>query len=204
MREFEAELEEIRQICDGERYQWETERVRERCSGRPLILYGAGAIGVSVERILRRYHVQAACFCDKNKSGIQADTGLPVISPRQMADQYPDSNIIVCSVNYKDEIIQELRALGIDPQRILLRGTLHLHEMAYDDILPHLEGYRETFNLLGDEQSKRILMDRIKCYLTSFPITYSPPGHQYFDPEIISLNEKEIFVDGECIPGIPQ
>lgn len=201
MNKFEAEIEQIRQTCGSAEFTQQIQKIRELFSGKPLILCGAGTIGDSVAQLLTRYHVKVNCFCDKSKSGVQKNNGIPIISPHQMISQYSDANIIVCSVNYKEEIIQELICLGIPAEQIYCRDTLHLHEMVYEDFIPHLAGYQRTYSLLQDDMSKKILLERIKCYLLSSPITSSNTERQYFDPEIITLQPEEIFVDGGMYTG---
>ncbi|MBD5456948.1 MAG: FkbM family methyltransferase, partial [Lachnospiraceae bacterium] len=81
------------------------------------------------------------------------------------------------------------------------RDTLHLHEMVYEDFVIHLAGYRRTYSLLQDDWSKKILLERIRCYLLSSPITSSGAEKQYFDPDIITLIPDEILVDGGMYTG---
>ena len=201
VKKFENALEHIWQVCNGEDFIQETQRMRELLTGKPLVLYGAGTIGDSAARLLTHYHIVVDCFCDKNKSGVRPGSGLPILSPSQMIAQYPEANIIICSVNYREEIIRELARCGIPAKRIFCRDRLHLHEMVYKDFLPHVEGYRRTYGLLQDNQSKQVLLERIGRYLTSSPITASECRKQYFDPEIVTLDPGEVFVDGGMYTG---
>lgn len=199
MRTFEAALESIRRMCEKEKQN--TDRIRTLLSGKPLILYGAGTIGSSVAQVLKQSQIEVSCFCDKNKTGHEASSGLPIISPQQMIKQYHNANVIVCSENYKNEIIRDLTQLNVRLDHIYTRDRLHLNEMTYQDFLPHMDGCRWTFDFLEDDKSKQVLMERIRCYLTSMPITSSGAENQYFDPEIITLGSQEIFVDGGMYTG---
>lgn len=200
MKTFEEGLATVLEICRSEQFIQNVERSKTLLIGRPLILYGAGAIGRSVARVLDCYHIEVSCFCDKNKGGM-TEGGLPVISPQEIKTKYPNANIIVCSVNYRDEIVQDLSNLGVTSERIFTRDDLHIHEMTYNDFLPHVEGYRRTFHLLEDNQSRQVLLERIGCYITAGPITSSGEKNQYFDPEIIAMCQDEIFVDGGMYTG---
>lgn len=186
-------------ICGSERFVRDIETMKAVLIDRPLILYGAGAIGHSAAQVLSHYGVEVTCFCDKNKSGSE-ESGLPIISPQEIK-KYPNANIIVCSVNYRDEIVRDLSDLGVAPEHIFTREDLHIHEMTYADILPYLEGYRSAFYLLEDDKSRKVLLERIRCYITSEPITSVGVEHQYFDPEIIAPCPQEIFVDGGMYTG---
>ncbi|RKJ51494.1 FkbM family methyltransferase [bacterium 1XD42-1] len=201
VQSFEDEISSIREICNSKHFKERLEKVKILSLGRPLILYGAGTIGYSVARFLKINHIEVSCFCDRNKNGVNKEGGLPIISPYQISIQYPDANIIVCSVNYKDEITNDLIELGINLDRIFYRDELYIHEMMWEDLLPHLDGYKRAFHLLEDVKSRQILLERIRCYVTSIPITASPSESQYFDSEIIKLNTKEILVDAGMYIG---
>lgn len=201
VKSFEEEVENIKRVCESKNFRCEIERTKALLSEKPLVLYGAGAAGISAARFFKHYNISVNCFCDKNKTGIQKETGLPIISPEKLCTEYPEANIVICSVNYKDEIAHDLSVLGISPEHIFLRAFLNIHEMTWEDIEPHINGYQRAFNLLSDNQSKQILVERIKCYLTSTLITSAPPQEQYFAPEIITLSNSEIFVDGGMYTG---
>lgn len=199
MGTFETALESIRQMCEKERQN--TDKIKTLLAGKPLILYGVGTIGSSVAQVLKQSQIEVTCFCDKNKTGREKISGLSIISPQQLIEQYHDANVIVCSENYKNEIIRDLTQLDVHLSRIHTRDKLHLNEMTYQDFLSHVEGYRWTFDFLEDDKSKQVLLERIKCYLTATPITSSRAENQYFDPEIITLCSQEIFVDGGMYIG---
>lgn len=206
VKSFEEEVENIKRVCESENFRCEIERTKALLSEKPLILYGAGAVGISVAKVFEHYGIKVSGFCDKNKTGMQEETGLPIISPQILAGQYPDANIIISSVNYKDEIMHDLGALGINPERIFSKTFLNIHEMTWNDIKPHIDGYKRAFDLLCDNQSKKVLLERVKCCLTSSPITSSPitsspAKEQYFSPEIITLSDKEVFIDGGMYTG---
>lgn len=201
MRNFTEELSEIKKKCNSKEYKCEIQNTMSFLSQKPLVLYGAGEIGYSVYITLKQYGVDVACFCDKNKIGTHEKTGLPIIAPKALKNEYSDTNIIICSVNYANEMKQELNMLGINPKRIFERRFLNLHEMTPRAIEPYLEGYERAYNLLGDEKSRQVLLNRIKSCLLSSSFLYSTPMLQYFDPEIITLGCNEVFVDGGMYVG---
>ncbi|MHC1724168.1 MAG: FkbM family methyltransferase [Aminipila sp.] len=201
MRNFDEELSEIKKKCDSEEYKYEIQNTMTFLSQKPLVLYGAGEIGYSVYLTLKQHGIDVACFCDKNKIGVHNKTGLPIITPNALKNEYADANIIICSVNYANEMKQELNMLGINSKRIFERRFLNLHEMTPRTIEPYLEGYERAYYLLGDEKSRQVLLNRIRSYLLSSSFLHSTPILQYFDPEIITLGCDEVFVDGGMYVG---
>lgn len=206
MRSFAEELLEIKKKCNSKEYKYEVQNTMTFLSQKPLVLYGAGAVGHSVYRILKQYGIEASCFCDKNKIGIHKETGLPIIEPKALTKEYSETNIIICSVNYANEINQELNMLGINHKRILEQRFLNLHEMTPNTIEPYIEGYERAYYLLEDDKSRQVLLNRLRCYFLTSPLIHSPfihsPSiHQYFDPEIITLCCDEVFVDGGMYVG---
>ncbi|MNO27494.1 hypothetical protein D3C76_173700 [compost metagenome] len=86
---------------------------------RNLIIYGAGEWGKSLLNVLS-FEVKWYGFCDKD-SEKQKSTycGLPVISPEQLIDNHKDDIVIIASVQYKDEIYNELIVSGFNSEHIL-------------------------------------------------------------------------------------
>ena len=201
MKSFQEEFADIKQLCESDDFKYEIERTKQILSQKPLVLYGAGAVGVSVVRTLRHYGIEADCFCDKSKTGIQKETGLLIISPQVLISDYADANIIICSVNYADEIRRDLFDLNINQDRIFSRDSLLIHEMTIEDIEQYIAGYERVYSLYRDNRSKQIVLGRIKYYLTSLPLDSSPSTNQYFDPELITPSCGEIFVDGGMYTG---
>ena len=201
MKNFKEELSFILQKVESDDFKKEILETKRLLSSKPLILYGAGVVGASADRVLKHYGIEALCFCDKNKKGTDESTGLRIISPKTLISEHPDANIIICSVNYAEEIKRDLEKLGVSENRIFSRNFLNLHEMILSDIQPHFSGYERVYDLYADDQSRHILLMRIMGYLTSSPLTSSPLTSQYFDSEFISLSEKEIFVDAGMYIG---
>ena len=93
-----------------------------------VVLYGAGRYGAFAALVLQNRDAAPCCFCDKNISdGIEPITGLPIISPQALKNDYCDSEIIITSARQTtiDKIYADLEALGIDESRISLFYSLH-------------------------------------------------------------------------------
>jgi FkbM family methyltransferase len=199
MKSFIEEWVIIESLYNSDNFMHHLKQLKDKA----VILYGAGNVGISVAKNLLAADVNVKCFCDKVKTGVHKETGLTIISPKNIKDNSHDDIIIVTSHTYFDEIKNDLSLLGICTSRIIPYNDIKIHEMTttLGEIKPHYDGFKRGFELFSDDKSKQIFIERIKCYLTSAPITASPSEHQYFDPEILLLSEQEIFVDGGMFIG---
>lgn len=67
-----------------------------------LVIYGAGFQGLLAAYLLKKQGVQVLCFCDQNvKKQGTAYYGLPVYSPEEMKQRYPDAVPIVTPYNLR-------------------------------------------------------------------------------------------------------
>jgi len=209
MKSFREEFNSIRRLCESDKYKNEIDNLQKSLLRQPIVLYGAGSAGVAVARIFRNRGLDVVCFCDKNKTGIQQDTGIPIISPQMLLIYNPDAIIFISSTVYADEIMSDLTVLGVPSDRVIANTFFNLHEVTISDIEHHLSDYERVFNLFNDCKSKEIILGRLQCFLTPSPlipsyitpIRISPYISQYFDESILMLSSDEIFVDGGMYIG---
>lgn len=223
MKNFQDEVRQIRKFCESEQYLQELKLARDLLSAKPIILYGAGAEGLEFLNVLQFCGINPICFCDKNKTGIESHSGVAIISPKALLEKkYCEANILISSSMYKTEIEDDLKQLGIPQDRILSRslwfrlclsvsGDVKLNkflagfqyllmfhaisEMIKGKSEKLLSGYERTYQMLADDKSKQVLIDRIKFCLTGALITRDPLDMVYFDPELVVLSETEVFAD---------
>ncbi|MDR1803639.1 MAG: FkbM family methyltransferase [Treponema sp.] len=215
MKSFEEEFAEIQQLCQSSEYIREVEQLNRLLSHGDLVLYGAGALGVILASNLKSYGIKAACFCDKNKAGtIEKESGLPIVSPQTLVNDYPGANIVISSSTYADEIKQDLVALGIASERIISEIFFNVVVTSiaslWDswDVKSHVDDYKRAYGLYHDDISKRIMLERLKCHLTPYPFIPSrhaliaaPINQMYFGVDDITLSHDEVFVDGGMYTG---
>ncbi|MEV0829260.1 radical SAM protein [Nonomuraea rubra] len=81
-------------------------------AGRPVVLFGAGDIGVLAHEALTRLGVRVTCFADgrQSKQG-QTLRGLDIWAPERLAELPADSHIFLCG-NYLTTMTARLRAMG--------------------------------------------------------------------------------------------
>ena len=124
MRSFKEEWADIKAIYESEEFGRECKKMQAVFTSAPVVLYGAGILGVEIGKALKFCKTAPIYFCDKNKLGIEENTGLPIISPGMLSYDpiYQDAHVLISSFAYDDEIKSDLAKMGIEKNRILSRG----------------------------------------------------------------------------------
>ncbi|OMF90241.1 FkbM family methyltransferase [Paenibacillus sp. FSL R7-0273] len=176
---------------------------------KPIVLFGSGFIGrYYLDLIKKMDMVVEVYFCDNNpnKWGTSIDDVL-VISFDELKNNYRSSYIIITSLQFYDEIRLQLKENNL---KILLDESIYsvitddydvlqVYKDYHKLICENIEKFSTIYNLLSDDYSKRLFCDRLN-YIISANSRYITPlrskSPQYFEPEIISLSNEEIFIDG--------
>jgi len=197
---FDAAFKRIKESCDSEKEHDKHRALLGKLAECPLVLYGAGEGGRSLAKFFISKNISIECFCDTNKRGIHPEIGIPIISPIQLVKDYPDSNILISSSNFANEIIANLKRLGVSPDRIITSVLLNRSNIKLEQFMQMYDGYKATYDFFQDDMSKDIILGRIKGYLTEYPLFCESPvpfstNEQYFEPGIVSFTANEVFVD---------
>ena len=96
---------------------------------KKIILFGAGNEGVCAVDILRKNGIEPLCFCDNYKQGEKA--GLSIISTAELAKKHKDALVIITAIGYAEEVISELKRIGISENRIISDFRVHLYKQPY-------------------------------------------------------------------------
>jgi len=201
MSDFEVQYEKILAETQTSPYIRQLSEIKSVSENRPVILYGAGkAVGI-VLVVCRKYGLNITALCDSNKTGIYENGGvsLPIISPKELVENYSDSSLIVTSWKFENEIRENLKSIGFSndnifsfwyPQRI----TPEIFKENYYD------GYKLAYVFYEDEKSKQIVVDKIRNYLTSSPLNPNTLNEMYYE-DVINLSDEEVFLDGGAYDG---
>lgn len=212
---FEEEMKKIRyEMENGAEEPWvddtpEFNDLMQRLKTRPIILYGCGAGGYATADWLEEYNVEIEGYADGKRTGIFPKSGTEIISLEKVLSDYNNCNIYITSVNYKDEIKNDLLKGGIPeaqifmpPEPIPLPPGINLKVNNPDAFLEkHIEGYKWAYNFFEDEESKRVIIGRLRAFMLGSSFPASPNSPEYFDEEIIKLSDDEVFVDGGAFYG---
>lgn len=162
----------------------------------PLVLYGMGGAGLRIAKWCDENRI-SYIFADKNAEIKQKETSKKVIHPQQLAEQYPNANIVISSIIYFEEIRHDLLQLGIQENRILSYKLFmpdHILWSALDDNIDwdlmrfRVEMFAEW--IPADVQSV-VDYGAGKMYLKE----YLPPEVAYFPVDYIQRNEQTILCD---------
>jgi len=83
---------------------------------RPIVLFGMGGMGQKITEYCNLNDIPIACFVDNSA---EKQSGKTIISPKAMKENYADSNVIISSVIYFEEIKSQLEDFGFRAEQIL-------------------------------------------------------------------------------------
>ncbi|GIP35608.1 FkbM family methyltransferase [Paenibacillus sp. J2TS4] len=182
---------------------------------KPIILFGTGIIGLINLEYFKKFNLSGQLlFCDNNPSkwGCRIE-GFPVISFEELRTKYSDSYIIITSFKYREQIFQQLKehylhnnVVEPSANNVIVSETPFFENFKdyFNVVNNHLAKFSEVYNLLADEYSRKVFYDRINYCITAdnqYLIPLQSHSPQYFDPEILTLTENEIFIDGGAYTG---
>ena len=182
---------------------------------KPIILFGAGMIGKYYSELIKdKLNMEKEIlFCDNNPAKFGAViNGVPVISFDELKNNYRDSYIIITSLKYCNDLLLQLKENGLSPLLDPLIYSVFIGDTAfyktYADyrrvIRENINKFKQAYELLQDEYSRRIFIDRLNYCIsadTKYLTPYISNSPQYFEKGIISLSDDEIFIDGGSYKG---
>lgn len=131
MLTFEEEIEKLKPLmdCDAdEAYSFLAPLMAEPVK-RPVVLYAAGKTCERIYKYLWTKGIQVSAICDKNKQGMFLDSGLTIIPPSELYQNYRNAWIVVCTFNYSVDAIAQLCESGIREKIFFarhIRQILHI------------------------------------------------------------------------------
>ena len=182
---------------------------KEMLSRRRLILYGCGVGGYAVGDWLKGLGITVDGFADSKRTGVFPYNKDKIIPLKELIEQYKDANVLISSKNYNIEIYNLLLSNGFPEKQVFHFPKLFpympnskVKTINFDDFTSkYFDGYKWAYNFFADDESKRIVVGKLRAYLLGTPLSVSNNYPMYFDRDIISLGENEIFVDGGAYYG---
>jgi len=176
------------------------ELLKSECDGQQVVLFGAGEMASVVYKMYSQAGLRISCVCDNYKSGIHHGTGLPIISSSELKEKHKRSPIMIATWRFEREIADGLRQWGFSEKQIYHLPALK--RISTEDFLhAYFEGYSWVYDMLEDERSKEIVSARARLYIKGQPLAPNSHCDMYYEEGYISLNQKEVFVDGGAFTG---
>jgi len=176
-----------------------------------VVIWGSGYAGQLVYDFLKKFDAlkNVKYYADNSEAkwGTKKN-GLLILSPKEvvkMVKENSNTYIIVAS-EYLANIREQLLLLGIKSGIIDMKGSglakdylAFKSETPYMIINAHMVDYEKAYSYLSDERSKAVYLGILNCKI-SLDSKYlvgiaDPDENQYFDKDIIHLNENEVFCD---------
>ena len=165
-----------------------------------VIIFGYGDLGRDFAKSNRKNcDFNIIAFIDNKHSGFCPLENIPIIKPDEIS-RYPNSVIWIGTLkaHYKEQMEKELKSLGIDEKRIFNKQpSFTTTTTTFEE--KYLKGYENTYNLLNDEISKDVLLQRIASYFDDHIFKPSPFKDQYFSADCISFTDQEVFVNADAV-----
>lgn len=193
MQRFNCVAEEIRKQAGKIK-----DSLFDKIKGGSPVIFGAGDCGHRIYDLLHSYGIQVLCFCDNGMGGSADEvTGLKIIKPEELRDAIIHPEILVCVGEEKAyrSISQQLLSLGFDETQIhIMNEFFYWQTREYFDA--NIEAYREAYQLMEDEFSRQIYLERMRkvFLLSDISQIVSPCEEEYFDEKVV-LKEDEVFID---------
>jgi FkbM family methyltransferase len=211
MDSFAKEFEKIEARHGTGAHLRETERLKGILTARPIVLYGVGFFGAVIHSNFADSGIPVECFCDTFKTGVDAETGLRIISPDDLKRDYAHANVVlsVANVNTQTQVYNQILSMGFDkgqvftfdtPYRFFKKSRVEVVKLSLEEMKSHYEGYEWAYNLFDDERSKQIILDSINGYLFNDLMPYFQEEQMYF-PKEFRFTDSEVFVDAGLYYG---
>jgi FkbM family methyltransferase len=185
----------------------------EIVAGKNLVLFGAGGLGRKALAALLEDGIVPLAFIDNKLAGRLVD-GIEVLSPVSAAEKWGRSAAFVVTIwaSWADtmhEQIGALRNLGCEtvvPFIPLLWKYQHLLPHVQIDlpsrVLEQNDRVLEGFNLCSDQSSRDEFVAQLRWRLRGeFEGLMKPLSDQYFQPDLVELNNEAVFADAGAFDG---
>jgi len=173
-----------------------------KSSGAKIVLFGAGEMSRYTLTYLYQNDIAVECLCDNNKEKYNTMyMGLPIFDYEHMRKDLNGQKyhiIISTGPQYVDEIRIGLQQAGEKNKIFYLKGyEIVGDKIDYQYFKKNMDKFNLSFSLFEDEFSKKVFVNVLNAKLTGDFSLYGKikSDDEYFDPNLVSLNDDEIFLN---------
>ncbi len=179
-----------------------------------VYIFGVGKLGQRIFDFLSSKEIKILGFIDNNQERQKTKfNNLPVLSPDAVDKE---ALVYIASATYFNPIYKQLLGLGFTKLFSHQQaGILFLNETSFpiemyqenltDDLFANKDKYLQIFDLLEDDESKRVFDSLISFRLTLnqkyIDAVYTKIEKEYFDSSVIELGENEVYIDAGGFDG---
>lgn len=172
-----------------------------------VVLYGAGKYGRQALENIRKYYPQMKIkyFIDDNRvRNREAVDGIEIVSLTEAMQKLSDDFYVLITNYYVSEVLKKIEAAQFDLKRVLFSSALLIEDVEPAYIEEHREALEQTYEMLGDYESKMIYRTMLESRFTKNidVLTRTYKHRQYFPVEdILEIGSEEVFVDAGAFDG---
>ena len=170
-------------------------------SKKKIYIFGAGIAGTLVKQSLERFNVSIYRFVDNDINKIGTTIGnVPVMG---FSDLCSDDNrvVVIGTVAFHHELVQQCLEAGISTNDICFADFLHYggKDVTRNYFCDNIESVLEIYNHCVDEESQKLFVANMLYQINrdrrNYRCKLSQLSSQYFDPEIINIDDQDVYFD---------
>lgn len=169
--------------------------------GIPVIFWGCGNNAKIVGRLLEEKNIRPTVYCDNNSKmiGKKLD-GIEVLSYEQIKERFHKYYIILAVAIHNAKVIEEqLKEAGEKNPVFHVEKLFKVDNewLEYDYLEENIRQFKEIYELLEDDISKKIFVDNINFRLSGnkLELLKCVDGDTFFDEKLIPKSEHYDYVD---------
>jgi FkbM family methyltransferase len=177
-------------------------KIKKALDGRPLVLCGLERLTSIFWQYCQEFDIPVACVVDAEKTGMFGGSGgVPVVNPITLVENFRNSTVLICSMEYSDKVYAGLIQSGLSPDQIIKCPASYQYMETQETFVRHLKGYAWAYGFFEDGLSRQLVLDRMRLYLMETQLAPNTNSDCYYEDGFISLSDNEVFVDGGAWDG---
>lgn len=173
----------------------------------PVIFWGCGNNSYIVKKLLLAKGIIPTAYCDNNPkmTGTIID-GVEVLSYEQVRERYKRYYMILTvAVNNALPILEQLKQAGEKNPIFHMEKPFKVDDemLEYDYLESKWEEFKEVYEMLADEQSKKLFVENVNFRLSGNKVRLVQyiDGDTFFDRKLIPSSEHYSYVDVGAYTG---